>query len=62
LIQFTKADIVRLLRLKNTQEVESLIRARDLDISAYTARGRPLFNADVVRRLADRLMERRGAA
>jgi hypothetical protein len=53
-IQFTKADVKRLLRLKSTDEVETLIGAGALEIFAYTRRGRPLFDADAVRRLAER--------
>jgi hypothetical protein len=61
-IQFTKADVRRLFRLKNTQEVETLIAAKCLDISAYTCRGRPLFDADAVRRAAERMIGEKASA
>jgi hypothetical protein len=58
-IKFTRADVVRLLRLPNSEAVEDLIRAKVLDVSAYTYRGKPLFDVETVRRAATRVLVER---
>jgi hypothetical protein len=55
-IKFTEADVKRLLRLRNAQDVEDLITCRALEISGYTRRGRPLFDGDSIRRAAERVI------
>jgi hypothetical protein len=55
-VTFTVADVARVLALPDTQAVENLIERRVLEISAYTRRGRPLFDADAVRRAAARVL------
>jgi prophage antirepressor-like protein len=49
---FTASDVVRLLGLQSTQDVENLIASKVLDVSAYTRRGRPLFDVDCIRKAA----------
>jgi hypothetical protein len=57
-ITFSAADVRRLLLLPNVEAVEGLVRSGALDVAAYTRRGRPLFDADAVRRAAERSFER----
>jgi hypothetical protein len=58
-IQFSRAEVVRLFGLENSQAVEDLIRSKVLIISAYTTRGRPLFDVETVRRAAARVLVER---
>jgi hypothetical protein len=51
-LTFTKADVARLLQLPNTEAVEGLIHSGSLAIVAYTVRGRPLFDAEGIRKAA----------
>lgn len=55
-IQFTKADVAKLFKLPNTDAVELLIERNILPVAAYTRRGRPLFDAEIVRRAAARVL------
>jgi hypothetical protein len=55
-IAFTAADVRQLLDLPNRQAVEDLIASRVLSVSAYTRRGQPLFDAEAVRRAAERVL------
>jgi len=54
-INFTRAETARLLRLPDADAVEALIRAKLLPIAAFTPTGRPLFDAEDVRRAALRV-------
>ena len=51
-LHLTAADVARLLGLAGTHAVEDLVAAKMLDIAAFTSRGRPLFRAEAVRRIA----------
>lgn len=55
---FTASDVVRILGLESTQDVEHLVASKVLDVTAYTRRGRPLFDVDSVRRAAERVVVR----
>jgi hypothetical protein len=57
-ITFTRADVARLLRLPDTEAVDSLIRAKVLEVHAYTTRGLPIFDAEAVRRAAPNVVRR----
>jgi hypothetical protein len=52
LVTFTKFDVVRLLALARARDVDRLVDDRILTVSAYTPEGRPLFDAESVRRAA----------
>jgi hypothetical protein len=55
-LKFTAADVARLAGLPNTQAVENLVTSRAIEITAYTVRGRPLFDVDAVRRAAEHVV------
>ena len=55
-IKFTRADVARLLHLPNTDAVETLVQSKVLAVSAFTKTGRPLFDAEDVRRAASRVV------
>ena len=57
-ISFTATDVARILRLPGTDAVEDLVRAKVLEIYGHTRRGRPLFDAESVRRAAERIQSR----
>jgi hypothetical protein len=53
-IQFTAADVRRLLGLPSAKSIDDLIKSGALPISAYTPSGRPLFDTEAVRHAAAR--------
>ena len=58
-IMVRRAEVAKLFGLENSQDVEDLIRAKVLTISAYTRRGQPLFDVETVRRAAARVLVER---
>jgi hypothetical protein len=57
-ITLTRSDVRRLLGLKTAEDVEREIRAGRLAVHAYTPAGRPLFDAEDVRRALAQTLRR----
>jgi hypothetical protein len=55
-VTFTQFDARRLLGLPNARAVDELVKARILTPTGYDPRGRPLFDADSIRRAAVRVI------
>jgi hypothetical protein len=53
---FGQTAVRDLLRLKDVAAVERLVISGILEVSAYTARGAPLFEVDAIRSAADKVV------
>jgi hypothetical protein len=60
-VVFSKFDARRLLGLATTRDVDELVKSRVLVVTAYSPAGQPLFDADSVRRAAERVLIREEA-